>query len=109
MDFRTASNWVVLFLALGTTLVLGRRPRVNPFWILLLLTGVLLSFRSGRDVWLLVIICVALISSSRLLIAANEEYVLSKVQILVIIAAVGILLLLAARIGHVSEGNLRIA
>lgn len=107
MDFRTASNWAVLFLVLAATFVLGKRPRGGAVWILLLLTSVMFSFRSGRDAWFVVIIATALISSPT--IAAREKYVLSKVQILVVIAAVSILLLLAARIGHVSEGNLRIA
>jgi len=107
MDFRTAPNWFVLFLALGATFVIGRQARIGALWICLFLASILLSFRSGRDVWFVVIIATALISSPT--IAAREEYVLSKVQILVIIAAVGILLLLAARIGHVSEGNLRMA
>jgi len=65
MDFRTAPNWFVLFLTLGATFALGGRPFVSPFWILLVLAGALLSFRSGRDVWFVVIIGVVVISSSR--------------------------------------------
>src|SRR5439155_18232066 len=108
MDFRTAPNWFVLFLALAATFALGRRARVGPLWILLLLTSVLFSFRSGRDVWFVVIIAIAVISSHRSAAVGGSRYVFSKVETLVVIVVVAILVLLAAQVAHISESNLQI-
>jgi hypothetical protein len=109
MNFRTAPNWFVLFFTLGATFALGRHRVVSPFWILLVLVGALVSFRSARDAWFVVTIAVVVICSSRSAALVNKRYVLSKAETLVVTAAVGILLLLAARVAHVSEGDFQIA
>jgi len=108
MDFRTAPEWLVLGLTLGATFALGRKRVVTPFWLLLLLAGVLISFRSRRDLWLVVVIGVAIISSSRSAALVGGPYILRKAQILVVIGALGILLVLTARARHISEGDLQI-
>ena len=58
-QFRFLTDWVVLGLTLGGAFVLdrARHPR---FLVLLYLLGVFVSFRSGRDVWF-VVVCAALI------------------------------------------------
>jgi hypothetical protein len=107
MDFRTLPNWVDLVLVLGATFVLGRRRRLEPLWVLLLLTGIVISFRSGRDVWIVVIIAIGCISSSRSYTQVSTSNTLSKKEALVIVAAVALLLLTSIRVGKISESNLQ--
>jgi hypothetical protein len=107
MQFRSIPDWLVLLLTLAAAFAFGRRRAINPFWGLLLLTGALVSFRSGRDAWFVVIIAVVIISNARSVAPIGDHYLLSKVEILIVVAAVGILLLPAARIAHLSEGNLQ--
>lgn len=109
MDFRTPPEWLVLGLTLGASFALGRQRVVRPFWFLLLLAGVLISFRSRRDLWIVVIIAIGVISSSRSAAHVASRYILGKAQILVVIAALGILVLLTARARHISEGDLQVA
>jgi hypothetical protein len=109
MDFRTIPEWLVLALTLGATFALGRQRDVRAFWFLLFLGGVLISFRSRRDLWFVVIIAVGVISSSRSAAPVGSRYILGRAQTLVVIAALGILLLLTARARHISEADLEIA
>jgi hypothetical protein len=62
LAFRSFGDYLVLFLALATAAVLGRRGQPAPFETLLLAMSAVLSFRSQRDAWILAIIAVALIA-----------------------------------------------
>jgi hypothetical protein len=108
MDFQIAPNWFVLFLTLSAAFALGRQPLLRPFWILLFVAAVLVSFRSGRDVWFVVIIAVAVISASRPETSVGKAYMPSLSQVLVIIAVLAILLLLIGKARRISEANLQI-
>ena len=109
MNFRTPPDWLVLGLTLGATFALGRQRVVRPFWVLLLLAAYLISFRSRRDVWVVVVIAVGVISSSRSALLVGSLETLQKAQIIVIVAAVGILLFITARANHISEDALQVA
>jgi hypothetical protein len=109
MDFRNAPNWIVLFLVLGAAFELGRRRHIQPLWVLLLLAGVVLSFRSGRDVWFVVIVAIGALSSSRSSTQVSASHTFSKTETLVIVIAVALFFLLSIRVGHISESNLQIA
>jgi len=109
MDFRIAPNWLVLFMTLSAAFALGRQSLLRPFWILLVVTAVFVSFRSGRDVWFVVIIAAAVISSSRPITSVSKARMPSLAQALFIIAALGILLLPIVQVQHISESNLQIA
>src|SRR2546422_2467409 len=52
-QFRTLCEWLVLGISVGTSFILGRRQRINAFFVLLLLMALTISFRSKRDMWLL--------------------------------------------------------
>ena len=108
MDFQIAPNWFVLFLTLSAAFALGRQPLLRPFWILLFVAAVLVSFRSGRDVWFVVIIAVAVISASRPETSVGKAYMPSLSQVLVIIAVLALLLLLIGKARRISEANLQI-
>jgi hypothetical protein len=63
MAFRTDSDFVLLFLALGAAGVLFRYRNFAPFETLLLALSALLAFRSQRDLWMLSIVAVAILAA----------------------------------------------
>jgi hypothetical protein len=62
--FRSAGDYLLLFLALAATALFFRRGRPAPFESLLLAMSVVLSFRSQRDAWMLAIVAVVLIAET---------------------------------------------
>jgi hypothetical protein len=63
MPFRRLDDWCVLLLALAAVAVLARARRLEFFEILLLAFSILVSFRSQRDVWVVVIAASAILAS----------------------------------------------
>ncbi len=51
MDFRGTVDWIVLGLAGSAAFVLGRRPRLSAFEVLLLVSAAYFSFHTQRDLW----------------------------------------------------------
>ena len=64
MTFRQPQHFVVLFLALGAALTIGRRRNAQPRWLILLIASSLLAFRSVREIWFLAIVSVCVIADS---------------------------------------------
>jgi hypothetical protein len=58
-------NWAVLILTCLAWFVVGRSRRVDVFGMLLILAGVILSFRSSRDTWVVNIASVGIIATLR--------------------------------------------
>ncbi len=54
-QFRSIFDWIMLAVILGGVFVLGRQRSIRPFAALLLASGMVLSFRSARDVWFVVV------------------------------------------------------
>ena len=54
-QFRSIFDWIMLVVTLGGVFVLGRRKSIPALPALLLVSGILLSFRTGRDVWFVVV------------------------------------------------------
>ena len=106
LQFRSIPDWLVLLLTLAAAYALGRRRTFSPFWALLFLAGVFLSFRSGRDSWFAVILAVAVFPYARAGVPIARQ-TLSKVEVFIVVLTVGILLLTAIRIAPVSEANLQ--
>ncbi|MDD1625125.1 MAG: hypothetical protein LUO94_10245, partial [Methylococcaceae bacterium] len=65
MSFRDYTNWAVLGLTVWAAHLLGQKAEARPFPVLMLVTGMFLSFRSLRDVWFVVLTAVIIIASSR--------------------------------------------
>ncbi len=107
LQFRSISDWLVLLLTLAAAFALGRRRSINPFWGLLLLSGAFLSFRSGRDSWFVVIVAVVIIPSAYSASRIANRHKLAIAEMLIVVAAVGVLLMTAARTSHLSETNLQ--
>jgi hypothetical protein len=62
LAFRSAGDYLLLFLALAATALLFRHRHPAPFETLLLAVSAILSFRSQRDAWILAVVAVALIA-----------------------------------------------
>jgi len=107
MRFRSIPDWLVLLLTLAAAFALGRRRRISPFWGLLLLTGAFLSFRSSRDSWFVVVIALTIIPNARTTSIVATPPKISKAQVVIVVMAVGILVLSAARAAHLSEDSLK--
>src|SRR5436189_6477233 len=72
-QFRTLCEWLMLGIAVGTSFILGRRPRINAFFVLPLLMALTISFRATRDMWL-----VADASAGLVLVSAANFFGLSN-------------------------------
>lgn len=73
LAFRSPADDLLLLLALLATALLFRRDRPAPFELLLLVLSAVLSFRSGRDAWILAIVAVALIAEKLPRTAARPD------------------------------------
>ncbi len=62
IPFRFLSDYCVLFLALGAAAVLAWRREVKVFETAFLILAAYLSFRSRRDVWIVVVAAVAIVA-----------------------------------------------
>ena len=65
MKFRTLNDWAVLLLLMLACFAMGRARRFRPVWALLLGWSAWMGFRSLREVWLVTILSVAVISMPR--------------------------------------------
>ncbi|OTE97463.1 hypothetical protein BCS42_05505 [Crenothrix sp. D3] len=83
MSFRWFPDWVVLGLILGATLLLGQKTQIKPFPILMLITGIFISFRSMRDVWFVVLPAIIIIASVRPAPSIDKRIKIKKSQMLV--------------------------
>ena len=72
LPFRSLSDFILLFLALGAAGVLFRFHRFYPFETLMLAIAAVLSFRSQRDMWFMAVTA-ALILAEGLPVAAGRE------------------------------------
>jgi hypothetical protein len=64
LSFREPFHFALLFLVLGTAMTLGRSRSPRPLYLLLFAFSAVIGFRSIKDVWLVVIVSVALIAVS---------------------------------------------
>jgi hypothetical protein len=63
LEFREPSDWVMLVMAAVACFALGRRRPVSPFDVALLAFSGWLAFRSRRDMWLLILTSLYLITT----------------------------------------------
>jgi len=62
MRFRSVGNWTVLAVTLAAAFALGWRRRVRLLLVLLFVMAVYVSFRSQRDVWLALVVGLAVLA-----------------------------------------------
>jgi hypothetical protein len=72
ISFRSLDDWLVLFLALASAVVLAKTHKPSIFEVLLLSFSIFVSFRSQRDIWVLVIACSAILAKRLTIGDANQ-------------------------------------
>jgi|WetSurSiteA1Bulk_404760.scaffolds.fasta_scaffold01367_6 hypothetical protein len=93
MSFRQFPDWIVLGLVLGATFLLGQKIEVKPFSVLMLITGIFLSFHSRRDMWFVVIAAIIIIASVRPAPSIDSCLKIKKTQMLVAVAIVSLVVI----------------
>ena len=106
MSFRGLDNWCVLLLALAAVGVLARARRFALFEVGLLAFAVLVSFRSQRDVWMVVIAASAILASG-LTGNAENRLRLKAIAAPLVAVATALVVLLGFRVLHVDNARLR--
>ena len=106
LAFRSLSDYLLLFLLLATTALLFRRGRPEPFETLLLAMSAVLSFRSGRDAWMLAIVTVAILSA-RWVQESEEPRRMPAWSLAVTMGAAAAVTAAGAMALHVSNAGLR--
>jgi hypothetical protein len=99
-------DWLVIGLAIGATFVLGWQRARLPFPTLLLLMGTFLAFRARRDVWVLVLAAVFIISEFGRFVRSEPSFGLTKMRIICVILALTVAVYLIALRRHISEQQL---
>ena len=105
LPFRTAADYVILLLALGSTAMLARQRRFMPFETALLGFAAVLSFRSQRDVWLMAVVGVVILSS----LAAGRQRAairLPRLGTTIALLAAGLAMMIGFRAMHVNNARL---
>jgi hypothetical protein len=106
-QFRTLADWLVLALVAGAAFVLGRRQTISPFVTLLLATAIMISFRSRRDIWLVVIAAAATIATSRSHLAGASGYLWTRKRIAGLAVAIVLVVVFTMRAADLSEHTLQ--
>jgi hypothetical protein len=106
LSFRSHTDWLVIGLAIGAAFVLGWQRAWLPFPTLLLLMGTFLAFRARRDVWVLVLAAVFIISEFGRFVRSEPSFAFTKLRIICIIVALTLGSYLIALRGHISEQQL---
>ncbi len=75
MSFRRPQEYIFVLLVMAAFLALGRRRRLQPFELLVLIPATLLAFRIQRDAWLAVLPAVLILGSATSTEASHQECV----------------------------------
>lgn len=106
MSFRSMTDFGVLFFAIAAVAVLARARRLPAFEIALLGFAVMVSFRSQRDVWVVVTVASAILASRIKKNDANPSRVPAMAAPLVLVAA-GLVLFAGFRLEHFDNNSLK--
>lgn len=103
--FQNIADYLVLAMAMAGVFALAWRRDLRPFNVLLLAASVVISFRMARDVWVVVIVAAALISSYAEPVDERLSRT-SKLQWLAVTAIVVVIALITVRIRDLSGREL---
>jgi hypothetical protein len=107
LSFRHYADWTFLALALLGAVALGSRlARVSVFEVLLFAGAAILSFRSRRDIWLLVFVCLALCTGSTSSPRSVPRFTFSWLHVGAVAAAFSVIALVLWRQRNLSERGL---
>lgn len=105
LPFRRLDDWIVLFLTLAAAAALARLPRSGFFEGALLVFAAFASFRSQRDLWVVVIVA-TLILAERIRGDEKDQFLLTASAAPVVALATVLAVLLCFRIMHVNNDRL---
>jgi len=106
MPFRTAPDFAVLLLALGSAAALAWQRRFLPFETALLLFAAVLAFRSQRDVWVMAVVGVVILAS---MIAGSGTAAIRLPKLGTTIAVLAAVLAIPAGFRMMQVNNARLA
>jgi hypothetical protein len=106
LSFRSLADWLVLGLAMVAAFILGRQRAWLPFPTLLLLMGTFLAFRAGRDVWVLVLGAVFIISEFGRFVRIEPSFRFTKLRAIWVIVALTVAIYLIGVRREISEQQL---
>lgn len=107
LDFRDLWDWSVLGLALGAAFALGRRPRLSAFDVLLLGATAYFSFRAKRDLWLVTLAALAILTTpARRLAFPPDTFPLTRRRLAILVAVVAVVVAVTASVRGLSAGGL---
>lgn len=107
IPFRDMTDWSVLALAFGTTVVLARQRSFRTFDSALLAFGICVGFRSQRDVWVLAVGAVAILASAVPQRANTKPIQLPRFGQILAATAAALLVLAGFRTMHITNAALQ--
>jgi hypothetical protein len=107
LPFRGLSDWCVLLFALSAVAVLARARRFEFFESILLAFALFVSFRTQRDIWVLVIAASAILAAGLKGDKENRFRVRAFAAPLIAVAT-GLIVFLGFRFLHVDDAHLRV-
>jgi hypothetical protein len=106
-QFRTLAEWLALGLAVGAAYVLGKRRKIDVFFGLVLLMAITISFRSKRDIWLVVVAAAGVMTASYSELAIITRFVLRKAHIVGLATGIAVVVVSTMRATDMSEQSLK--
>jgi hypothetical protein len=107
LEFRDLPDWIMLAFAGAAAFALGRRPQQGYFDMLLLALSAFLAFRMRRDMWVVIVAALYLLSTRpHSGILPEQRFEWTSVRAGLVAVGVALLLLLTFAIRNVSNTNL---
>ena len=106
LSFRALTDWLVIGLAIVAAFVLGWQRAWLPFPTLLLLMGTFLAFRARRDVWVLVLAALFIISEFGRFVRSEPSFGFTKLRAICVIVALTVAIYLIGLHRQISEQQL---
>jgi hypothetical protein len=106
LSFRALTDWLVIGLAIVAAFVLGWQRAWLPFPTLLLLIGTFLAFRARRDVWVLVLAAMFIISEFGSFVRSEPSFGFTKLRAICVIVALTVAMYLIGLRRQISEQQL---
>jgi hypothetical protein len=107
LSFRSHTDWLVIGLTIVAAFVLGWQRAWLPFPTLLLLMGTVLAFRARRDVWVLVLAALFIISEFGRFVRSEPSFGFTKLRAICVILALSVAMYLIGLRRHISEQQLK--
>jgi len=106
LSFRSLADWLVVGLAIVAAFVLGWHRAWLPFPTFLLLMGTFLAFRARRDVWVLVLAALFIISEFGRFVRSGPSFGFTKLRTVCVVVAVTVGIYLIGLRRQISEQQL---